>query len=98
MVLSKLTKWTRNRVTEADSYASTVQMTFNGNKKFTTFYGGVVSLMIKTVIIMYAVLLTIRIFRRSDSEKLASTMVRDLTYDTTYGLFVLSLATRILEL
>ena len=81
MVLKKLANWTRSKITEADSYASTVHLTFNGKKEFCTFYGGVVSLMIKTVIIMYAVLLTIRIFRKSDSEKLASTMVRDLTYD-----------------
>ena len=82
MVFKQLSNWAWKKVTQADNYASIVQMTFNGKKEYSTFYGGVVSLMIKTTIIMYAVLLIIRIFRRSDSEKIASTMVRDLTYDT----------------
>lgn len=82
MVLKKFAQWTKNKVKSADSYATTVQMTFNGKRKFSTFYGGIISLIIKTIIIMYAILLTIRIFRKSDSEKLTSTMIKDLSKDT----------------
>ena len=74
--------WIGQKINGADSYSSTVQMTFNGKTEFTTFYGGCVSILIKVIIWLYAGLLVTRILSRSDSQKSASTMIKDLTYET----------------
>jgi len=81
MVLNSLGRWSKQIVTKCDSFGSTVQMTYDGHTQFKTFYGGFMALFIKFVVVMYAGLLSFRIYQKSDTDKSASAMVKDLSYD-----------------
>lgn len=81
--LHRTTNWIKNKVKDADLFPSTVKFTFNGETEFKTLYGGLVSLMIKTVVIIYAISLTVSIFTKSGTSKSVNKLVRDLSYDKT---------------
>jgi hypothetical protein len=61
--------WAKQKIKHCDSYPQSVQMAFDGDSEFTTFFGGAVSLLIKTVVILYAILLAVRIIQKSDTDK-----------------------------
>lgn len=80
---NRLFSFTKNTIRAADMFPSKVELTFKGNPSFTTLFGGVISLFIKTIVIMYSVYLMVVVFRRTNSSKSVNRVVRDRSHDTT---------------
>lgn len=79
----KLVVFAKDSIRSRDMFPSKVELTYKGNTNFTTLFGGLVSLIIKIIVILYAVYLMFVIFRRTNSSKSVNRLVRDRTYDTT---------------
>ena len=66
-----------------DLYGKKIMMTYKGEDSFKTVYGGVVSLFIKLVLLIYAILLISVIFNKGDTKKTVNTTTKDTTKDNT---------------
>ena len=62
-------------------YSKTVNFTCDRKENFQTFFGGVVSIIIRIFIIAIAISLSVTIFQRSDSKLSVTTIQRDLEND-----------------
>ena len=63
-----LFNWASNKVKSHDLYAKPVTFMYDGESKIRSTYGGLVSLMIKLVVVIGACLLTRVIFRKSNTK------------------------------
>ena len=70
-----------SKITQSDLYSKTFNFTFDGKEKFQTFFGGVVSIIIRVFIIAIAISLSVTIVQRSNSTFSVTTFQRDLTND-----------------
>ena len=75
--------WVKKKIKNHDLYAKPITLKFKGNSYLSTPYGGLMSLMIKLVIIIRACFLTKIIFDKGNTNKSAYKTVRDLSFDTT---------------
>ena len=72
-----------NRIKDYDLFPQNIQFTYKGKDKFTTFFGGIVSIFILGLWFTYGVSLFIVLINRGDSSKSISTEHRDLGQDDT---------------
>ena len=70
-----------SKITHSDLYSKTVNFTCDGKDKFQTFFGGVVSIIIRIFIIAIAISLSVTIVQRSNSTFSVTTFQRDLAND-----------------
>ena len=70
-----------SKITHSDLYPKTVSFTWDGKEKFQTFFGGVVSVIIRIFIIAIATSLSVTIVQRSNSTFSVTTFQRDLAND-----------------
>ena len=70
-----------SKITHSDLYSKTFNFTFDGKVKFQTFFGGVVSIIIRIFIIAIAISLSVTIVQRSNSTFSVTTFQRDLAND-----------------
>ena len=77
----KLGSWLKTKITNYDMYPKIFNFTCDGNDKFNTFFGGIVSVMIRIFIFVIAILLTVIIINKEKSTFSVTTTQRDLTND-----------------
>ena len=77
----KVWSYVHLKITHSDLYSKTVNFTCDRKEKFQTFFGGVVSIIIRIFIIAIAISLSVTIFQRSDSTFSITTIQRDLAND-----------------
>ena len=71
-----------SKITHSDLYPKTVSFTCDGKEKFHTFFGGIVSIIIRIFIIAIAISLIITIVQRNNSTFSVTTFQKDLTNDS----------------
>lgn len=75
--------WVKQKIIQADQYPKTVKLFYKGNTEFKTSFGGIISLIIKILVIGYGMQLLVAVFQRSHSTKSVTKIVKDLSQDTT---------------
>ena len=60
--------WLKRKIEGHDLYGKPITLYYKGNKKLNSAYGGLVSVLIKVLIIVFACLLTRVIFARSGTK------------------------------
>ena len=80
--ISSVAGFSHTKVKECDLFSQNIQFTYKGKDKFTTYFGGIVSIFIMGLWFTYGVSLFIIMINRSDSSKSISTEYRNLAeYD-----------------
>ena len=77
----KLGSLFKTKITNYDLYPKVVNFTCDGDDKFKTFFGGIVSVMIRIVIFVIAILLSTMIINKEKSTFSVTTTQKDLTND-----------------
>lgn len=65
-VLTRSLKWSKERVKDYDMFAKPVSLTYKGKDKFTTLFGGFVSLVIISAMILFASQRFLAMIQRSE--------------------------------
>ena len=76
--LNRVVAYSHSKVKNCDLFPQNILLTYKGNDKFTTFFGGVVSILIMALLFVYGVSLFIIMINRADSSKSKSTEYRNL--------------------
>ena len=76
--ITKLWKVIYKFVKRFDLFSQKIMLTYKGETSFSTFFGGVVSLMILSIIWVYSIFLLQIMFNRQNSNNSKSTSVVDL--------------------
>ena len=71
----------KTKITHSDLYPKVISFTCDSKGKFKTFFGGIVSIMLRIMIFVIAVLLIVTIINRSNSSFSLTTIQKDLTVD-----------------
>ena len=77
----QLGSWLKTKITSYDFYPKIVNFTCDGNDKFQTFFGGIVSVMIRVFIFVIAIWLIAMIINKEKSTFSVTTIQKDLTND-----------------
>ena len=83
MVIRKIFGYIKSKIKGNDLYDKKITLTYNGDSSYKTLIGGIVSISIKLLILIYAWILIRVIFKRGDTKKTLNRVIKDLTYDTT---------------
>ena len=79
--IAQLGSWLKTKITNYDLYPKVVNFTCDGDDKFQTFFGGIVSVMIRIFIFVIAILLTVMIINKEKSTFSVTSIQKDLTND-----------------
>ena len=77
----KLGSLLQTKITRSDLYPNVVNFICDSKEKFKTFFGGIVSIMLRIMIFVIAVLLIVTIINRSNLTFSLTTIQKDLTID-----------------
>ena len=77
-IIDSIKSYSHSKVKDCDLFSQNIQLTYKGNDKFTTFFGGVVSIFIMALLFVYGISLFVIMFNREDSSKSKSTEYRNL--------------------
>lgn len=80
--MKKLSHWTKSQIRNVDLFPQTVSLTYRGESKFKTIYGGLVSSVILIIIISYSVRLFKIMFDKTQTTQTLNTEIRDLQSET----------------
>ena len=80
-ILAKFGSFTRETIKSQDNYSQTVTFSFNGQDSFTTFLGGITTILIKMAVLIIAILLTIAIFEKGNTSTSINKIIKDITND-----------------
>ena len=75
--------WFKNKIKGHDLYAKPITLFYKGNQELKSAYGGLISVLIKILIVVFACLLTRVIFTRGGTKKIANKIMYDLANDST---------------
>ena len=78
----KIGSWTKKQVTSLDDYSKTMSFYINGKESISTFSGGIASILVKTGVLIVAILLSITVFQRGNTTKSINRVVKDITNDS----------------
>lgn len=81
-IFNKIGKFVRKRVTSIDKFHRSIEFTYQGKSNFKTFCGGVYTIMVIVMIIMYGIILFKGMINRNRSNVSLSTKIVDLNVDT----------------
>lgn len=70
-------------VKQKDLYGKKISITYKGEEEFKTFCGGVISLIIKTILFIYACTLINTVLTHGDTKKSLSKVSKDISTDNT---------------
>ena len=77
--LNQLKKIARNRVKSLDSFSQPIELSYKGDTKYSTFIGGLTTIFILLIMVIYGASLFIALIRRSETRKSKNTIVNDLS-------------------
>ena len=80
-ILVKFGTWTKKKIISQDHYSKTVNFSFNGKDSFSTFPGGITTVIIKVGVLVIAILLTMSIFQRGNTTTSVNKVIKDITND-----------------
>ena len=72
-------KWTKEKVKCLDSFSQPIQLSYKGDTKYSTFMGGVSTIIILMIMLIYSISLLIALVERSETRKSKNTIVNDLS-------------------
>lgn len=75
--------WIRESIRQRDEYSKNVQLFYKGKTEFNTFFGGFVSLLIKIIVLAYAIKVVTDVVNRTNTNKFVTKAARNLLHDTT---------------
>ena len=81
MILYKAVKWVAQQVTRYDIYAKTITFTYNGKDTYNTFIGGITTLSIMSVMLVYGINLFLIMINRKGTNSSINTTINDLNND-----------------
>ena len=81
MIFKSGFKWLTKRVQSFDVYGRTITFTYKGHDQYNTFVGGVTSIVIMSIIFVYAVNLFTVMINRKDTNSTVNTVINDLSQD-----------------
>ena len=74
--------WTYRRVKDADMYSKQITLTYKGEDKLKTFYGGIISIIIMIALLINFCSSMYTLINRNDSKTYTKTVYRDTFKDT----------------
>ena len=77
--LSRFAWWTKEKVKSSDSFPNQITLSYKGDSDFKTLLGGLVSLVIKLILLTYGISLFIILIRRKGTIQTKNSVVTDLT-------------------
>ncbi|CAI2377012.1 unnamed protein product [Moneuplotes crassus] len=80
-ILAKASGFVTDRIKGFDMYPTSINFTFDGQEEFKTLIGGVVSIVIKVIIILYSYLMLRIMIERKNTQKSVNTVVTDILND-----------------
>ena len=84
-IVSKLGGFTRNSVRKFDLFSQKIMFTYKGKSSFSTFFGGLVSIVILSIVAAYfGYLMQIMVNRQSSNNYLSTEIVDLTTEDQDY--------------
>ena len=81
-ILLKVGRWSKKKIKAYDMYPNSVAITYKGKQKFTTLFGGIVSIVISLSLFVVAIVLCIKIFQRANTTISMNNQFKDNTDDT----------------
>ena len=75
-------RWIGERIKGFDMYGKTITFTYKGQDQFKTFIGGIVSIILFFVAIIYGVNLLNVMVNRNDTNSTINTVIEDLSVDS----------------
>ena len=86
-LLIKIGNWTKKRIISLDDYSKTMSFYIDGKDSMTTFSGGIASMLVKTGVLIVAILLSITIFERGKTQTSINRVIKDITNDSNKHYF-----------
>ena len=86
-LLIKIGNWTKKRIISLDDYSKTMSFYIDGKDSMTTFSGGIASMLVKTGVLIVAILLSITIFERGKTQTSINRVIKDITNDNNKHYF-----------
>ncbi|CAI2382433.1 unnamed protein product [Moneuplotes crassus] len=80
-ILKKSSKYILEKVRDRDMYPRPIAFTFKGKEEFRTLFGGLISMAIQVVIVLYAYIMLKIMIERNDTSKSVNTIVSDILND-----------------
>ena len=81
--MKKILSWGKGFIVDNDIFGIDIKLTYKGKNSFQSFYGGIVSIVLKLAIILSFILLSVIIFAYGNTKVSTKTVVKDLLDDTT---------------
>ncbi|CAI2384266.1 unnamed protein product [Moneuplotes crassus] len=81
-IFTKASKYLLRTVKGVDMYPKTITFTFKGQEEFKTLFGGIISLIIKIVILLYSIQMISIMITNKNSSKNVNTTVQNILNDT----------------
>ena len=72
-------QWIKNKIKSFDSFSESVELSYIGDTKYTTFVGGCTTLTIMLLIVAYGISLSITLFGRGETRTSKNTIFKDLS-------------------
>ena len=82
MIFSTAARWLTRQVSSLDIYGKTITFTYKGKEKYNTFIGGMTTLAIMSVMLVYAIRLLLIVINRKDTNSSINTTINNLNNDS----------------
>ena len=82
MIFSTAARWLTRQISSLDIYGKTITFTYKGKEKYNTFIGGMTTLAIMSVMLVYAIRLVLIVINRKDTNSSINTTINNLNNDS----------------